>query len=111
MRDAGDDLGRRRVAAQVRVLAWWIRPDHQELCTCTQPAMAGAGGQQCDIAGLDRNLAAVRTAEQEPRGSRGEAERLVRAGVIVMVRVDAVAPGGGPAVAIEHRFEARRSEE
>jgi len=52
-----------------------------------------------DITGAQLHRLPTLAAEPDPNGSSGDAERLVRGAVIVMVRVDPVDPGCAPIIA------------
>ena len=105
--DAGDHLLGRRAAAQVGALVRRIGADNEEVARRLAAEMAGAGRQQDDIPRRDGDLVAARAAEHETRTAGGEAQHLVRVGVIVVKGVDPVAPLGRPAVAPEQILECR----
>ena len=106
--DAGDHLRGRRAAAQIGALVRRIGADDEKIARRLEAEMAGAGRQQGDVPRRDRDLVAARAAEHETRLSRGEAQHLVRVGVIVVKGIDAVAPLRRPAVAPEQILECRR---
>src|SRR5262245_18539453 len=86
----------------------WISPDHEQIPAAGEPLVAGAGGQDRDIAGLEFDLAALAPAELHARPALGDPQHLMGPGVIMHVVVDAVAPGAAPAVAGEQLLEDRR---
>jgi len=98
-------------AADVPGFAGWVGADDEEVGRGGEAAVAGAGGEDGDVAGADDDLAAGGlvgcgvgvgwAAEDEVRGAGGEAEDLVGGGVVVVEVVDAVAPLRGPAVLLE----------
>ena len=98
-------------AADVPGLVGWVGADDEEVGRGGEAAVAGAGGEDGDVAGADDDLAAGGlagcgvgvgwAAEDEVRGAGGEAEDLVGGGVEVVEVVDAVAPLRGPAVLLE----------
>ena len=63
--------------------------------------MAGAGGQDGDVAGLQREYSTLLAAEADPPLAARDAENLMDPGVIVHVVVDAVAPSVAPSVRFE----------
>src|SRR6516165_2881916 len=67
-----------------------------------------AGRDHDDItsAQLHRLAALATQSHADPTG--GDAEDLVRAAVIVMMRIDPVLPGSGPTISIEQRHTPRR---
>ena len=66
--------------------------------------MGDAGRDHDDIAGAQLDRRAALAAEPHADGPGSDAEHLVRGAVIVMVRVDPVAPRRAPAVGGEQRF-------
>src|SRR5262245_65739072 len=90
---------RLRGAELVVLRRWWIGPDHEQILAAEEPLVAGAGGQDRDIAGLELDLAALAPAELHARTAPGDPQHLMGPGVIMHVVVDAVAPGAAPAVA------------
>src|SRR5262245_11448373 len=85
-----------------------IGPDHEQIPAAGEPPVAGARGQDRDIAGLELDLAALASAELHARPAPGDPQHLMGPGVVVHVVVDAVAPGAAPAVACEQFLEDRR---
>src|ERR1700730_15788631 len=67
--------------------------------------VADPGRNDDDIARADRDGLALIAAEADACLAFGDAEDLMRSAVIVMIRVDAVAPAAAPAVAREERLE------
>src|SRR5690242_5303525 len=67
--------------------------------------MPGAGGQDGDIAGLDRQDASFQSAELNLALAASDAKYLVNARVIVDIVVNTVAPGIAPAVPFEQVLE------
>src|ERR1700742_3609592 len=63
--------------------------------------MARAGGQDGDVAGLQREYSTFPAAEADPTLAARDAEDLMDPGVIVHVVVDAVAPCVAPSVRLE----------
>lgn len=60
--------------------------------------MAGAGGEDGDVAGRDLEFPAGVAAEPDPGMAARDAERFVNRGVVVQIIVDAVAPHVAPAM-------------
>src|SRR3981081_1434326 len=63
--------------------------------------MARAGGQDSDVAGLEREDSTLFATEADAPLAAPDAEHLMDPGVIVAVVVDAVAPGVAPSVRLE----------
>lgn len=67
--------------------------------------MSGAGGEEGDVSGADRDFVAVFATQHETCVTGGEAENFMGGGVVVMEIVDAVTPLRPPSVASEKLFE------
>src|SRR5215475_4295927 len=67
--------------------------------------MTGAGGEDGDIASLQRDRAALQTAKLHLAFAAGDVEHLVDARVIVNIVVDAITPGIAPAIGREELLE------
>ncbi len=106
-------------AADVPVLVGRVGADDEEVGGAGELAVADAGGEKEDVAGAEGELAAGRwasllsglgavwgAAEDEAGLASGEAQDLMRGGVVVVVGVDAVAPLGRPAVGGEEGLHA-----
>jgi hypothetical protein len=63
--------------------------------------VAGAGGQDGDVAGLQREYSTFLAAEADPALAACDAENFMDPGMIVHVVVDAVAPWVVPSVRFE----------
>jgi hypothetical protein len=70
--------------------------------------MARAGGQDGDVAGLQREYSTFLAAEADPTLAARDAEDIMDPGVIVHVVVDAVAPCVAPSVRLEQILDHRR---
>lgn len=95
-------------AEEVPLLAEGVGAADEEVRGGGDAAVSGAAGEDGDVAGADGDFTAARefAAEDELGFAGGEGEDLVRGGVVVMEGVDAVAPGGLPAVAADELFKA-----
>jgi hypothetical protein len=102
------DLRRGVGLADIRVLAFRIRADDQQIAACRLALMRDAGRDHDDISGAQLNRGTVLAAEPDPGGAAGNAEHLVRGAVIMMMPVYPVAPRLGPAMRLEHCLAARR---
>jgi len=99
-------------AADVPVLAGWVGADDEEVWGAAELAVAGAGGEGDDVAGVEGEVVAGLftpsatswAAEGDADFAGGYAEDLVGGGVEVVEGVDAVAPLRGPAVGGEGLF-------
>ena len=60
-----------------------------------------AGRDHDDIASTQLHVQPTFATEPDADPTGGDAEHLVRAAVIVMMRIDAVLPGARPAIAVE----------
>ena len=67
--------------------------------------MAGAGGQDGDIARLQREYATLGAAEADAPFSARDAKYFMDSGVVVYVIVDAITPGVPPSVRFEKVFD------
>ena len=76
-RDGSDHFVRWRLAADVEILFWRVSSHHEEVRTCFDLAVAGAGGQQRDIASSDSHLLPPRSSQRQPGGAPREAEHFV----------------------------------
>src|SRR5208282_2538137 len=94
-------LRSRRVPANVPILPGRIRPHHEEIRACFEAAMTCPGRQYGYVPSLDRNLAAIRAAENQTRGTGGKRQHFMRSGMVMMKGINAVAPLGRPTVALE----------
>jgi len=65
--------------------------------------VAGAGGQDGDIARLQREYATLGAAEADASSSARDARYFMDSGAVVYVTVDAITPG------VPHRFALKRS--
>jgi len=80
------------------VLVLGIGSDDEEVIRGGDAAVAGAGGENEDISGLDGDGLATFAAEDEVGVTTGEAQDLVGGGMIVVEGVDPVAPLRRPSV-------------
>ena len=83
--------------------------DHEKVRAFPLILVSNAGWDHDDIAGTQLNGLAALATQSHADPTRGDAEHLVRAAVIVMMRIDPILPGAGPTIAIEQRHAARRS--
>src|SRR5947209_6163803 len=67
--------------------------------------MAGARGQHYDVPGLQSDGLSLIAAEADARVAAGGTEYFVRAGMIMHVIIDPVAPAAAPPVVFEQPFE------
>src|ERR1043166_9150801 len=88
-------------AAMVGALAARIGADDQQIRARALALMRDPGRNHDDIARAQLDALSAFAAEPHPRRSRRDAEHLMRRAVIVVVPVDAVPPGTGPAVPVE----------
>ena len=63
--------------------------------------MRNAGGDHDDVTGLQLHCPAMLAAEPNADRPDDDAEGFMRGAVVVMMRVDAVAPSAAPTVALE----------
>ena len=67
--------------------------------------MPGAGGQDGDVAGRDRDLFALVAAEPDDGVTPGDTERFMNRRVVVQIIVDAVPPHRAPAIGAEQALD------
>src|ERR1051325_9882035 len=89
-------------AAMVGALAARIGADDQQIRARALALRRAPGRDHDDITRAQLDALPAFAAEPHPRRSRRDAEHLMRRAVIVVVPVDAVPPGTGPAVPVEH---------
>src|SRR5690348_16546964 len=89
-------------AAMVGALAVRIGADNQQIGSRALALMRDPGRDHDDITRAQLDALPAFAAEPHPRRSRRDAEHLMRRAVIVVVPVNAVPPGAGPAVPVEH---------
>jgi hypothetical protein len=99
---------RRRLLTNVPGLVWRVGANHEKVGTGFEPAVSGPGGQYSDVACIDFDFVAVRSAKHEACCAAGKAEHLVSGGVIMVEGIDTVAPLRGPAGAPEDGLVCRR---
>src|SRR5437879_10386199 len=88
-------------AADVPVFVLGVGADDQEVGGGLDAAVASAGGEYEDIAGVDGDGFAPFSAEDEVGVAGGESQDFVRGGVVVVKVIDSVAPLWRPAVGSE----------
>ena len=118
---AGDRVGRgkrqqthahrlfrgRRHAADIPRRTRRVGADDEEISTRFEPAMAGSHRKDNDVPGVDLDLDPAGPAEHELRPAARERQRFVSGRMVVMIAINAVAPGGRPIVALKQGFERR----
>ena len=82
-----------------------IGADHAEIFAGRYQLVAGARGQDRDVASRDIESPAVVTAELHARMPTGDAERLMHGRMVVQIIVDAVAPHRAPAIRAEQSLD------
>ena len=75
-----------------------VGPDDEEVVGGGDAAVAGAGGKNEDVAGVNCDSLAPFAAEDKISVASCEAEDLMCGRVVVVERVDAIAPLGRPSV-------------
>jgi hypothetical protein len=111
-RDRGDPRQRARVIGHARTshvgaLPARIGADDQEVRAGSFVVVGHTCRNDDDITGTQLHRLAILATQSDADPTRGDAEHLVRAAVIVMTRIDPVLPGAGPTIAIEQRHTAR----
>src|SRR5258707_7604474 len=112
-RDLGD-VGNRAwplvavAGTEIRTASVGIGADDEQIGARAFLLVADPGGNDDDIARAHRDRLALVSAEADARRAFGDAENLMRSAVIVMIRVDAVAPAAAPAAAREEGLECAR---
>ena len=106
--DAGDVFKRPgaffwRAAAEVPSGAGRIGAYDKQVEAAAEVFVPYAGGDHDYVAGLYVNQRTVLTAELHARRAARDSQHLVSGAVVVMKRVDAVAPAAAPAVGAETR--------
>ena len=98
---------RRRSPALVIFSAGRISADHQQILACRQTLVSRPGGENGDIAGIKLEHPAFVAAEANPRVPAGNAQHFVGAGMVMHIRLNAVAPGITPAIPLEQLLKDR----
>src|ERR1700730_13683601 len=91
-----------------RALPAGIGSDNHQIRARPLALVGNASWDHNDITGAQLNRLAALAAEPDPNGSSGDAERLVRGAVIVMMRVDPVDPGCAPVITGKQRLASSR---
>src|SRR5438445_10240598 len=94
---------RRAGRAHIRALAARIGTDDYQIRARSLALVSNAGRDYDDVARAQLNRLATRAAEPDAHRPGGDAEHFVRSAVIMMVRIDTVAPSAAPTVALEQR--------
>src|SRR5262245_16509412 len=71
----------------------WIGPDHEQIPAAGEPLVAGARGQDRDIAGLELDLAALAPAELHARPAPGDPQTPMVPGVVGTEAEESFRPG------------------
>src|SRR5260370_110425 len=79
-------------------LADGVGAEQEEIGTGALVIVGAAGRDHDDVAGVQLYRCAVLAAEPHPNRPNRDAEHLVRGAVVMVVRVDTVAPSAAPAV-------------
>src|SRR6266849_1936229 len=85
-----------------------ISPDHEQVLARADALMAGPGGENYHISGMQLEYLAVAAAEADAGLPARNAQHFMGAGMVMHVVVDTVAPRISPAVALEQLLECRR---
>src|SRR5258706_5023662 len=105
---AGRVIMRARLgAAEVGTLPARIGPDDEKVRARRLALMGDPGRDHDDIAGAQFDGLPALPAEPHRGISGGDAQHLMRRAVVMVMSVDAVAPGAGPAVSGKHRLAGR----
>src|SRR5438270_12367353 len=94
-------------AAQIGALAERVSADDQEVGARRFALVGDPGRDHDDIAGTQFDALPTLATKPDPGLAGGDAEHLMRGAVIVVMRVDAVAPGAGPAMLGEQPLAGR----
>src|SRR6266404_6148258 len=87
--------------AHIRVLANRIGANDDQIQARSLVLVRNAGGDHDDVTGLQLHCPAMLAAEPNADRPDDDAEDFMRGAVVVMMRVDAVAPSAAPTVALE----------
>ena len=81
-----------------------IGANDEKVVGCGDAAVAGTGGKDGDVTGTNGNVSPAFATENEIGVAGGKAEDLVRCGMVMVERIDAVAPLRRPAVGCKEPF-------
>src|SRR5438445_7905286 len=85
-------------AAEIGALAARIGTDDEEVGARRFALVRDPGRDHDDVAGAQLDGLPALAAEPDPGAARGDPEHFMRGAVVVVMRVDAVAPGIGPSM-------------